>query len=33
MPENNIIEKIEIAGPGFINIYVKNEFLIDYLQK
>ncbi|KAF2956496.1 arginine--tRNA ligase [Marinitoga sp. 38H-ov] len=33
IPENNIIEKIEIAGPGFINIYIKNEFLVDYLPK
>ncbi|MBM7559268.1 arginine--tRNA ligase [Marinitoga litoralis] len=31
IPENDIIEKIEIAGPGFINIYVKNEFLVNYL--
>jgi len=25
--ENNIIEKVEIAGPGFINIFLKEEFL------
>ena len=25
--ENEIIEKLEIAGPGFINIYLKEEFL------
>jgi len=25
--ENNIIEKVEIAGPGFINIFLKKEFL------
>jgi len=25
--ENNIIEKVEIAGPGFINIFLKDEFM------
>ncbi|RUA06173.1 MAG: arginine--tRNA ligase, partial [Fusobacteria bacterium] len=25
--ENEIIEKLEVAGPGFINIYLKEEFL------
>ena len=25
--ENNIIEKLEIAGPGFINIFVSEEYL------
>ena len=25
--ENEIIEKLEIAGPGFINIYLKEEYL------
>ncbi|GLI55497.1 arginine--tRNA ligase [Propionigenium maris DSM 9537] len=25
--ENNLIEKVEIAGPGFINIFLKEEFL------
>ncbi|MGL5123183.1 MAG: arginine--tRNA ligase [Fusobacteriaceae bacterium] len=31
--ENNIIEKLEIAGPGFINIYLKNKFLGEYVKK
>ncbi|MGL4687137.1 MAG: arginine--tRNA ligase, partial [Fusobacteriaceae bacterium] len=30
---NDIIEKLEIAGPGFINIYLKNEFLSEYVKK
>ncbi|MCK5780709.1 MAG: arginine--tRNA ligase, partial [Psychrilyobacter sp.] len=25
--ENEVIEKLEIAGPGFINIYLKEEYL------
>lgn len=33
IPENNIIEKLEIAGPGFINIFLKDEFLGDYIKK
>ncbi|NUU98996.1 arginyl-tRNA synthetase [Marinitoga sp. 1154] len=33
LPENNIIEKVEIAGPGFINFYIRNEFLTGYLLK
>jgi len=28
-----IIEKIEVAGAGFINIYLKNEFLIKLAEK
>ncbi len=31
--ENNIIEKIEIAGPGFINIFLKEEFLGGEVKK
>lgn len=31
--ENNIIEKIEIAGPGFINIFVKNSYYEKYVKK
>ena len=30
--ENKIIEKLEIAGPGFINIYLKDDFLGEYLK-
>ncbi|MDN5303394.1 MAG: arginyl-tRNA synthetase [Fusobacteriaceae bacterium] len=31
--ENEIIEKIEIAGPGFINIFLKTEYLANELKK
>ena len=31
--ENDIIEKLEIAGPGFINIYLKNCFLNEEIKK
>ena len=31
--ENDLIEKLEIAGPGFINIYLKNSFINKELQK
>ena len=31
--ENNVIEKLEIAGPGFINIFLKSEYLGDLLKK
>ena len=31
--ENDKIEKLEIAGPGFINIYLKNSFVNEELQK
>lgn len=31
--ENKIIEKLEIAGPGFINIYLKNSFINNELSK
>ncbi|XP_067852207.1 arginine--tRNA ligase, cytoplasmic isoform X3 [Heptranchias perlo] len=27
IPKNNIIEKVEIAGPGFVNVYLKREFV------
>lgn len=30
---NNIFSKLEIAGPGFINITVNDEFLKDYISK
>ncbi len=32
MPLNSIISKLDIAGPGFINIYLSNEFLEERLQ-
>lgn len=31
--ENAVIEKLEIAGPGFINIFLKDEFLAENLNK
>lgn len=33
IPENDIIERVEIAGPGFINIFLKNSFLGEYVKK
>ena len=27
------LERVEIAGPGFLNMYVKSDWLIDYLQE
>ena len=30
---SNIVQKIEVAGPGFINFYLKTEFLIDEAKK
>lgn len=32
-PENEMIEKLEIAGPGFINIYLKDGYLADLIAK
>ena len=31
--ENDLIEKLETAGPGFINIYLKNSFLNSEIKK
>lgn len=31
--ENDIIEKLEIAGPGFINIFLKNSYISNYVRK
>ena len=31
--ENDVIEKLEIAGPGFINIFLKNDYLGNLLKK
>lgn len=33
LKENDVFAKLEIAGPGFINIDVKDEFLMDYINK
>lgn len=32
-PENDIVEKIEIAGPGFINIFLKNSYISSIINK
>ena len=29
---NDLVEKLEIAGPGFINIYLKNAWLADQIE-
>ena len=31
--ENDVIEKLEVAGPGFINIFLKNSYLGDLVKK
>ena len=31
--KNDIIEKLEVAGPGFINIFLKNNFLNEEIKK
>ncbi len=31
--ENPLIEKLEIAGPGFINIFMRDEYLAEYVSK
>ncbi len=31
MPENNIIQSMEVAGPGFVNITLANAAIVDYL--
>lgn len=33
LEENNVIEKLEIAGPGFINIFLKSKYLGELLKK
>lgn len=33
LKENKIFSKVEVAAPGFININVNDEFLIDYVNK
>ncbi|KAK2184774.1 hypothetical protein NP493_253g02015 [Ridgeia piscesae] len=32
MPQNALVEKVEIAGPGFINIYLKKAFIASQLH-
>ncbi|WP_040193239.1 arginine--tRNA ligase [Clostridium culturomicium] len=33
LKENPMFAKLEIAGPGFINITINDEFLVDYVNK
>ncbi|WP_319371180.1 arginine--tRNA ligase [uncultured Ilyobacter sp.] len=33
LAENNVIEKVEVAGPGFINIFLKEEYLGERVRK
>lgn len=33
LENNEIIDKLEIAGPGFINIFIKNEYLSEKIAK
>ena len=33
LKDNEIFSKLEIAGPGFINVTVNDEFLVDYVNK
>ncbi|XP_069826779.1 arginine--tRNA ligase, cytoplasmic isoform X2 [Dendropsophus ebraccatus] len=33
LPENNLIEKTEIAGPGFINVHMQKSFISKQLTK
>lgn len=30
--ENNVIEKLEVAGPGFVNIFLKKSYVAEQLQ-
>ena len=33
LKDNEIFSKLEIAGPGFVNITINDEFLVDYVNK
>lgn len=33
LENNDLLEKVEIAGPGFINLYLTNTFLADKVEK
>lgn len=33
LPSNRLIEKVEVAGPGFINIWISKAFVVDELRK
>ena len=30
--DSDMIEKVEVAGPGFVNIFVKDSFVADNMQ-
>ncbi|MBP9770543.1 arginine--tRNA ligase [Candidatus Gracilibacteria bacterium] len=32
IPENDLVERVEIAGPGFINFFIKKSFYIENIQ-
>ena len=32
VPDNDLIEKLEVAGPGFVNIYLKKSFILASLS-
>lgn len=32
IPENDLIERVEIAGPGFINFFIKNSYYIENIK-
>ena len=27
VPSNDVIDKLEVAGPGFVNIFIKKSFI------
>ena len=33
LPENDVVETVNVVNPGFINITVKDSFVTDYMQK
>ena len=33
VPDNELIEKLEVAGPGFVNIYLNKAFIENSLMK
>lgn len=33
LPKNSIIDKVEIAGPGFINFYINDNAFINVVKK
>ena len=33
LPQNNLIEKCEASGPGFINVYLSKEFAKNEIKK